>query len=88
MSTNQKTAQNLPTSEDHSRNIDQFGFVDMQLLLKRDEFNKLWIFSKTIALILAPFAPKDAAFQALQFGIKMIEKRVMGSDLSMKVWKQ
>ena len=49
----------------------------MQLLLKRDEFKKIKIFSETMASILALFAPKDAAFQALQFGIKMILKRVI-----------
>ena len=85
MSTNQKTAQNLPTFEDHSRKIDQFGFVDMQLLLKRDEIKKLGNFSENIAPILAPFAPKDAAFQALQFDVKMIYKRVICSDLFTKV---
>ena len=44
----------------------------MQLLLKRDEIKKHGIFSETIALILALFAPKDAAFQALHSDIKNI----------------
>ena len=57
----------------------------MQLLLKRDEIKKLGNFSETIALILALFAPKDAAFQALQFDIKMILKWVLVLDLFTKI---
>ena len=57
----------------------------MQLLLKRDEIKKLANFSETIGPILALFAPKDAAFQALQFGIKIILKRVIVSDLFARV---
>ena len=57
----------------------------MQLLLKRDEIKKLGNFSETIAPIFALFPPKDAAFQALQFGIKIILRQVTVSDLFTKV---
>ena len=57
----------------------------MQLLLKRDEIKKLGIFSETISSILALFAPKDAAFQALQLGIKVIKKGVILFDLFEKL---
>ncbi len=57
----------------------------MQLLLKRDEIKKLANFSETIAPILALFAPKDAAFQALHFDIKIILKQVIVFYLFVKV---
>ena len=57
----------------------------MQLLLKRDEIKKLANFSEAMCPILALFAPIDAAFQALQFDVKTIKKRLIVWDLFTKI---